>query len=99
LHSHKHFQLDVVGKNLVALLAQSTLQNAAVTVLRPYSAVIKRYKIVTAVLHGLGRHRFVKDIAVIVLTVLRVGSQAFAGMDKYVTAETKFYVGTPKVTL
>jgi hypothetical protein len=76
------------------------LQNAAVTVLGPYSAVIKRYKIVTAALRGLGRHRFVKDIAVIVaVTFLRVGSQAFAGMDKNVPAETRFYVGTKRVTL
>jgi hypothetical protein len=42
----------------------------------------------------------VKDIAVIVaVTVLRVGSQAFAGMEKCVPAETSFYVGTKEVRI
>ena len=52
----------------------------------------------TAALGGLGRHRFVKDIAVIVaVTLLCVGSQASVGMEKYVPAETRFYVRTKQV--
>ena len=87
----------MLGTPLVAPLEQSTLQNAAVAALGPYSAVIKRYKIVTVALRGLGRHRFVKEIAVIVaVTVLCVGSQALAGMEINVSTETRFYVGTKK---
>ena len=75
-------------------------ESAAVTALGPYSVVIKRYKILTVALCGLGWHHFVKNIGVIVaMTFPCVGSQAFAGMDKYVTAETRFYVGTKNVKL
>ena len=56
----------MAGTPVVAPLTRSTLQNAAVTALGPYSAVIKRYKTATAALPGLGRPRFVKDIVVIV---------------------------------
>ena len=86
---------------MVAPLEQSTLQNATVTAMGPYSAVIKRYKIVTVALGGLGQHHFVKDIAAVIVavTVLCVGSQAIAGMENNVSAETRFYVGTKKVKL
>ena len=82
---------------LIAPLEQSTLQNATVTALGPYSAVI-----VTVALRGLGQHHFVKDIAVIVaVIVLCVDSQALAGMEDNVSAEIRFlnYVGTKKVKL
>ena len=90
----------MLGTPLVAPLEQSTLQNATVAALGPCSAVIKRYKIVTMALRGLGRHHFVMGIAVIVaVIVLCVGSQAFAGMENNVSVETRFYVGTKKVKL
>ena len=100
LHSHKHFQLDVVGTKICAPLEQSTSQRATVTALEPCSAVIKRYKILTAALHGLGRHPLVRDIAVIAAVgVMCVGGKALAGMDMSVVPETKFYVDTKKAKI